>query len=91
MGTNRLKQLWQGRFFEHAHAQNLKNFVECRFGVQALFGDRYQCIDTDSYPQLGADGVGTGAVKGFDPQVLFEPTEEQLDLPDVAGRAAPPL
>ena len=30
---------------------------------------------------MGEYGVFGGAVKGFDPQVLFEPTEEEFHLP----------
>ena len=34
-----------------------------------------------SYPDLGPHGVFTGAVKGLDAEVLFNPFEEQLDSP----------
>ena len=81
MGTNCLKQLYQGRFFEHAHAQDLENFVECRFAVQTFFGDRDQSVDTDCHPQLSPNSIGAGAVKGLDPQMLFDPAKEKFYLP----------
>jgi hypothetical protein len=49
--------------------------------MQTFFQDGDQEINGDSTPDLGADGVGRGAVKGFDAQMLLEPFEKQLDLP----------
>ena len=43
--------------------------------------DGDQDIDADGDPDLSLHGVLGGAVEGFDAQVLFDPFEEQLDLP----------
>src|SRR5262249_40851108 len=50
---------------------------------QTFFEDGHQGIDTNGDPQLGAHGIGTGSVKAFYTQMLFEPPEEQLDLPSL--------
>ena len=42
---------------------------------------RNSYLDTDRGPDLGFDGILRGAVEGFDAQVLFDPFEEQFDLP----------
>ena len=49
--------------------------------MQTFFQNGDEQVNGDSAPDLGAHGVGTGAVKGFDAQVLFDPFEEQFDLP----------
>jgi len=51
--------------------------------MQPLFQDGDKQIDGDGRPDLGAHRVGRGAVKGFDAQMLFDPFEEQFDLPAV--------
>ena len=49
--------------------------------MKFLFHDGHQDIDAERNPDLGFYGVIAGAVKRFDPQVLFDPAEEQFDLP----------
>ena len=49
--------------------------------VEAFFDDGHQHIDGDGDPDLSFDGVFRGAEEGLDSQVLFDPFEEQLDLP----------
>ena len=49
--------------------------------MKLLFHDGYEDIDTESDPDLGFHGVVTGSVESFDAQVLFDPAEEELDLP----------
>ena len=53
--------------------------------METLFQDGDEQINGDGRPDLSAHSVGRGAVKGFDAERLFEPFEEQLDLP------APPI
>lgn len=38
-------------------------------------------VNADGDPDLGLHGVGAGTIKGFDSQVLFDPFEEQFDMP----------
>jgi hypothetical protein len=38
-------------------------------------------VNANCDPYLGSHGVLAGAEECFDPQVLFDPFEEQLDLP----------
>ena len=38
-------------------------------------------INGDGAPNLSAHGVGAGAIKGFDAQMLLDPFEEQFDPP----------
>jgi len=48
---------------------------------QALFDDGNQYVDEDGDPDLRFHRVLGGPVKGLDAQVLFDPFEEQFDLP----------
>ena len=52
--------------------------------MQTLFENGDEQINGDGDPDLGAHGVGAGAVKGFDAQMLLDPFEEQFDLPAAA-------
>ena len=49
--------------------------------MQTFFQDGDEQINGDGAPDLGAHGVGAGAIEGFDAQMLFDPLEEQLNLP----------
>jgi len=46
-----------------------------------FFDDSHQDMDPQGDPDLGFDRIVTGAMKGFDAQVLLDPAEEQFDLP----------
>lgn len=81
LGIKYLKQLIDGSFLEHAHTQNLEDFVECGGGAEPFFEQRQQGIDAHRHPQLRAQGIGAGAIKYLDAQVLFEPAKEQFNLP----------
>ena len=50
----------------------------------ALLDDRDQDVGGNRDPDLGLHRVFAGAEEGFDAQVLFDPFEEQLDLPTTA-------
>ena len=52
--------------------------------MQTFFQNSDEQIDGDGGPDLGAHRVGRGAVKGFDAQMLFDPFEEEFDLPAAA-------
>jgi len=45
------------------------------------FGDRYEQIRGDCGPDLHAHSVGVPREEAAQPQVLLDPTEEQLDFP----------
>ena len=49
--------------------------------MQAVFQNGDEQINGDGGPDLGAHGVGAGAIKGFDAQRLLESFEEEFDLP----------
>ena len=49
--------------------------------MQTFFQQSHEQVNSDGAPDLEAHRVGAGAVKGFDPQMLLEPFEEQFDLP----------
>ncbi len=49
--------------------------------MQTFFQNGDEQINGDGGPDLGAHGVGAGAIKGFDTQMLLDPFEEQFDLP----------
>jgi hypothetical protein len=47
-----------------------------------LFFDKgHQHVNSDCYPDLGFDGIVGGSIKRFDTKMLFDPFEEDLDLP----------
>ena len=49
--------------------------------MQTFFQNGDEQINGNGDPDLGANGVGPGAVKGFDAQMLLDPFEEEFDLP----------
>jgi len=74
-------QLIQWSFLEYRHAQDLQKSVERDRQSKLLLDDRRQDINRDGHPDLSLHGVFGGSVECLDPEVLFDPTEEQLDLP----------
>ena len=55
--------------------------MEAAGQIESFFQDGNQQINADSDPDLGFDGVGRCAVKGFYSQMLFDPAEEEFHLP----------
>ena len=49
--------------------------------MESLLQDRDHQVDTDGNPDLRLHCVGRSTVECFDPEVLFDPLEEQFDLP----------
>ena len=49
--------------------------------MHLLFDNGYHHVNGDGDPNLGFDSILGGSVKRFDSKVLFDPFEEQLDLP----------
>ena len=62
----------------------MENFVEAAAEIELLFHNRYEQVDGDRDPNLSLQRVWCGSVERFDPQVLFDPFEEQFDLPAAA-------
>lgn len=52
--------------------------------MQAFFQNGDEQVNGNGAPDLGAHGVGRSAVKSFDAEMLFEPFEEQFNLPAAA-------
>ena len=59
----------------------MKNFVQCSLDSQLLLDDCHQHIYGDGNPDLSFHGVLGCAAEHLDPKILFDPFEEQLDLP----------
>ena len=59
----------------------MQNFDEWSFTFQRLPNDRDQHVNADGDPDLRLHRVLARAEKPFDPQVLFDPFEEQFHLP----------
>lgn len=49
--------------------------------MKPLFDDGNEHIHRDGDPDLGFHRIFGSAVEGFDPQMLFDPLEEDFDLP----------
>ena len=75
------KSLRKRGFLEQSQTQDLQNFAERPIDAQFAFDDRDQDVDADRDPNLRLHGVRIVAVEGFDPQILFDPFEEQFHLP----------
>jgi len=75
------KQLIQWDFLECCHAQNLQKIVERKFHVHLLLDDRDERVNRDGHPDLRSYRVLRSPIKRLDPQVLFDPAEEQFDVP----------
>ena len=74
-------QLLDGLSLEDVDLQDLQQGVKTAGEVEPLFHDGHEQIDAHVHPDLGFDGIGRRSIEGFDSQVLFDPSEEQLDLP----------
>ena len=59
----------------------MEDGVQAGFQVEPFLDDRDQRVHHDHDSDLGLRRVLGGPVEGFDPQVLFDPLEEELDLP----------
>lgn len=81
---SKCKQLIQGDPLEHGQAENLYHLVERGLQPQALPDDGHEHVDRDRDPDLSLDRIFRGPEERFDPQVLLDPLEEQLDLPATA-------
>ena len=49
-----------------------------------LANNRNEHVNADGNPNLGLHGIVRGAEKPFDAQMLFDPFEEEFDLPSEA-------
>jgi hypothetical protein len=61
----------------------LKNFVERAIDVEFLLDDSNEYINRDSDPDLNLHRVWRRTIKCLDPKMLFDPFEEDFDLPTV--------
>lgn len=75
------KSLRKQGFLKQSQTQDLQNFTERPIDAQFAFDDRHQDVDADRDPNVRLHGVRIVAVSSFDPQILFDPFEEQLHLP----------
>lgn len=75
------KQLIQRDFLECRYAQNLQKSVEREFQRQSFLDDGDESVDRDGHPDLCPHGVFGCSIERLDPQILFDPAEEQFDLP----------
>ena len=79
-----LKHKRDGRFLEQRRGKNLQNCVERMRRSELFFENGDQDVDGNRDPNLRLDTVRGGAEEALDPQVLFDPFEEQFDLPAIA-------
>ena len=75
------KQLIERDFLENVHAQNLQYPAQTFVDSMNLIETGHHEVNAQGDPDLGAHGVLCGAEEGFDSKVLFDPFEEQFDLP----------
>lgn len=75
------KQLIQWDFLERGHAQNLQKIIERKLHGQVLLDNRHERVNRDGHPYLRPHGILRRSVKRLDPKIIFNPAEEQFDLP----------
>jgi hypothetical protein len=75
------KQLMQRHFLKCADTQNLESCGETSLQAEFLAHNRYQDVNTDRDPDLGADRILRSPVEVTDSQVPLDPFAEQLDPP----------
>lgn len=81
MGLCLCKQFNQRHLLKCVHAHNLKDLGQCPVKAEFFAHDGSQDVDTHGDPQLRLHRVVAGAEQVFDPQVLFDPLEEEFDPP----------
>ena len=63
------------------NAENLQSSVEVSWKPQLLVKDRHHQVDRHRDPDLGFHRVGTVSIVVLDPEMAFDPAEEELDSP----------
>ena len=71
----------QRDFLESRHAQNLQKSVERAVEREPLLNDRGKHVNRDRDPNLRLHCILRRPIKRLDPQVLFDPPEEQFHAP----------
>jgi len=66
---------------ERIDTQDLGDFSQAQFASQFLLENGDEQVHAHRDPDLSLHRVVRVAEKGFDPQMLFDPFEEQFDLP----------
>ena len=61
----------------------MQDFVERAIDFEFLLDDSYKYINRNGDPDLSLHGVWRSTIEGFDSKMLFDPFEEDLDLPTV--------
>lgn len=75
------KYLLYRHLLEKHNVENLQNFAKAVRESEFFLDNGHQHVDADRNPDLGLDGIVAGAEKGFDAQILFDPFEEEFDVP----------
>ena len=68
-------------FFEEGDAKYLQNCVEIQLQMEAFSDDGNKDIGGNGDPDLGFYRIDGSTVEGLDAEMLFDPLEEQFDLP----------
>jgi hypothetical protein len=74
---------------KYVHAQNLQDLGQTQLQAKFLTHDRHQHVNADGNPNWRLDRVVACAEKVFDPQILFDPLEEQLYPPSALVEGVP--
>lgn len=75
------KQLIERDFLKNVHAQNLQYPGQTFVDSMDLIETGHHEVNADGDPDLSAHCILAGAEESFDSQVLFDPFEEEFDLP----------
>src|SRR4030042_2085470 len=85
-GVLHLGRIWRKYFgnrhlLEKGNAENLEDFVQVQIESQLFLQDGHQHVYCDGNPDLGLHGIRRCAIERLDPQVLFDPLEEEFHFP----------
>ena len=64
-------------------SKNAHDLNDWASNLMVMFNDTNEAVCDDSDMDLNTDGIFAFAPEGLNPEMLFDPSEEQLDLPSV--------
>jgi hypothetical protein len=73
-----------GFFRKVSHLKTVELCVETGGHPMTFFENSYEQVNGDGDSHLGTHGVLRCAVEGIDSQMLFDPFEEEFDIPAAA-------
>ena len=74
-------QLLDTVFRQQGSSKDTHHFVDVAVQVEVVLNDGHEAVGDDGCIDLDADGILTGALEGFHPEMLLYKFEEKFDQP----------